>query len=183
MRETAGRLLKFRGAKSVCRPCPLRARCLTTPDTTDTKQVTIFLDKTEAKRELPIERMKRKFDTPLGRFTYSSRIAIVEPVFANVQNKGVRPIFDTAPQIVSATQSVTARRAGRGTTPTDCPGRDQGVAASCLTVGGRATPTAWNTAPQVPLAWVRRQKRLFWCVTSTSCSASRSWSTSAHSSS
>lgn len=82
--------VKFRGAKSVCGPCTLRHRCLSTPQTTETKQVTIFLGKTEAKQESPIEKMKRKFDTPIGRFTYNRRIAIVEPVFANLQNKGMR---------------------------------------------------------------------------------------------
>lgn len=82
--------VKFRGAKSVCRPCTLRSRCLTTPDTTDTKQVTIFVGQTKTKNDTPIEKMKRKFDTPMGRFTYNQRIAIVEPVFANLQNKGMR---------------------------------------------------------------------------------------------
>jgi len=82
--------VKFRGAKSVCGPCTLRSRCLTTPDTTETKQVTIFIGKTEARKEKPIEKMKRKFDTVMGRFTYNQRIAIVEPVFANLQNKGMR---------------------------------------------------------------------------------------------
>lgn len=67
-----------------------RSRCLTTPETTETKQVTIFIGKTEAKQESPIEKMKRKFDTVMGRFTYNQRIAIVEPVFANLQNKGLR---------------------------------------------------------------------------------------------
>jgi transposase len=82
--------VKFRGAKSVCGPCTLRQRCLTTPETTETKQVTIFTGKTQARQESPIEKMKRKFDTPMGRFTYHQRIAIVEPVFANLQNKGMR---------------------------------------------------------------------------------------------
>ena len=82
--------VKFRGAKSVCRPCTLRHRCLTTPETTDTKQVTLFIGKTEDKNETPIERMKRKFDTPMGRYTHNRRIAIVEPVFANLRNKGMR---------------------------------------------------------------------------------------------
>lgn len=81
--------VKFRGAKSVCGPCTLRRRCLTTPDKTQTKQVTIFIGKTEARKEQPIEKMKRKFDTVMGRFTYNRRIAIVEPVFANLQNKGM----------------------------------------------------------------------------------------------
>lgn len=82
--------VKFRGAKSVCRPCILRHRCLTTPDKTETKQVTIFVGKTESRHDSPIEKMKRKFDTPMGRFVYNQRIAIVEPVFANLQNKGMK---------------------------------------------------------------------------------------------
>jgi hypothetical protein len=36
------------------------------------------------------ERMRRKFDTPTGRAIYSRRMATVEPVFANLQNKGMR---------------------------------------------------------------------------------------------
>jgi hypothetical protein len=82
--------VKFRGAKSVCGPCTLRRRCLTTPDTTETKQVTIFVGKAPSLRDKPIERMKRKFDTVMGRFTYNKRIAIVEPVFANLKNNGLR---------------------------------------------------------------------------------------------
>jgi len=82
--------VKFRGAKSVCGPCTLRRRCLTTPETTQTKQVTIFIGQAESLKEKPIEKMKRKFDTVLGRFTYNQRIAIVEPVFGNLQNKGMR---------------------------------------------------------------------------------------------
>jgi len=81
--------VKFRGAKSVCGPCTLRRRCLTTPDTTATKQVTIFLGKAESLKEKPIEKMKRKFDTVMGRFIYNQRIAIVEPVFGNLKNKGM----------------------------------------------------------------------------------------------
>jgi len=36
------------------------------------------------------ERMRWKSDSPLGREIYSSRIATVEPVFANIQHKGMR---------------------------------------------------------------------------------------------
>jgi len=82
--------VKFRGAKSVCGPCTVRHRCLTTPGQTETKQVTIFIGKAESLKEKPIEKMKRKFDTVMGRFIYNQRIAIVEPVFANLQNKGMR---------------------------------------------------------------------------------------------
>lgn len=81
--------MKFRGAKSVCGPCILRERCLKTPDTTETKQMTIFIGRAEANKDSPIERMRRKFDTLFGRFIYNKRIAIVEPVFGNLKNKGL----------------------------------------------------------------------------------------------
>lgn len=81
--------VKFRGAKSVCGPCILRRRCLTTPETTETKQVTIFIGRSEESKESPIEKMRRKFDTLFGRFIYNKRIAIVEPVFGNLKNKGM----------------------------------------------------------------------------------------------
>ena len=37
-----------------------------------------------------IEAMKRKIDSTLGRWIYGRRIATVEPVFANVRNKGMQ---------------------------------------------------------------------------------------------
>ena len=37
-----------------------------------------------------VERMRWKFDTPLGREIYGRRLPTVEPVFANLQNKGLR---------------------------------------------------------------------------------------------
>ena len=82
--------VKFRGAKSVCGPCLLRHRCMKDPQRTQTKQVTIFIGRTSQAKEKPIEKMKRKFDTLFGRFIYNKRIAIVEPVFANLKNKGMR---------------------------------------------------------------------------------------------
>ncbi len=81
--------VKFRGAKSVCGPCILRQRCLKTPETTETKQVTIFIGRSEESKQSPIEKMRRKFDTLFGRFIYNKRIAIVEPVFGNLKNKGM----------------------------------------------------------------------------------------------
>jgi hypothetical protein len=36
-----------------------------------------------------IEAMKRKIDSTVGRLIYGRRIATVEPVFANVRNKGL----------------------------------------------------------------------------------------------
>ena len=37
-----------------------------------------------------VQRMRRKFDTPFGRDLYSRRMGTVEPVFGNIQNKGMR---------------------------------------------------------------------------------------------
>jgi len=81
--------VKFRGAKSVCGPCILRDRCLKTPEKTETKQMTIFIGLSDETKDSPIEKMKRKFDTLFGRFIYNKRIAIVEPVFGNLKNKGL----------------------------------------------------------------------------------------------
>jgi len=81
--------VKFRGAQSVCGPCILRQRCLKTPETTETTQVTIFIGRSEEGKESSIEKMRRKFDTLFGRFIYNKRIAIVEPVFGNLKNKGM----------------------------------------------------------------------------------------------
>jgi len=81
--------IRFRAGKRLCGPCPLRERCFTTPQTTETKQVTIFIGRIEQKKDTPIERMKRKFDTLVGRYIYNKRIAIVEPVFGNLRNKGM----------------------------------------------------------------------------------------------
>jgi hypothetical protein len=81
--------MKFRGAKSVCGPCPLRQRCFKRPEKTETKQMTIFIGRSDAVKDSPIEKMRRKFDTFFGRFIYNKRIAIIEPVFANLKNKGL----------------------------------------------------------------------------------------------
>lgn len=81
--------IRFRAGKTLCGPCPLRERCFKTPQTTETKQVTIFVGRVDQKKDTPMERMKRKFDTLYGRFVYNKRIAIVEPVFGNLRNKGM----------------------------------------------------------------------------------------------
>jgi hypothetical protein len=58
--------------------------------------VVFFKGRVEATPRAPrvpppaIEAMKRKIDSPLGRLIYGRRIATVEPVFGNLQNKGMR---------------------------------------------------------------------------------------------
>jgi transposase len=76
--------VKFRGAKTNCVPCPLRAKCLRHPERTLTRQVVFFTGRTADKPETYTQKMKRKIDTPQGRSRYSQRLAIVEPVFANI---------------------------------------------------------------------------------------------------
>ena len=46
--------------------------------------------------------MRWKFDTPFGRELYSRRMGTVEPVFANIQNKGMRRFTLRSQKKVSA---------------------------------------------------------------------------------
>ncbi|MEO8187839.1 MAG: IS1182 family transposase [Burkholderiaceae bacterium] len=81
--------VKFTGAKRVCGPCPLRARCLRHPGRTPVRQVVFFTGKNH-NPESHTERMKRKIDSAAGRRRYGQRFATVEPVFGNVRyNKGL----------------------------------------------------------------------------------------------
>jgi transposase len=76
---------KFQGAKRDCVPCQLRQRCLRYPQRTQTRQVAFF-DKTQASPLRYTEIMKRAIDSDRGRKLYARRIAIVEPVFANLRH-------------------------------------------------------------------------------------------------
>src|SRR3954451_21482926 len=60
-------------------------------------------------------------------------------------------------------------------------GCSAGSAKACCTVGGRATPVAWNTFPHVPCTSLRSRNRFPSWSTSTNCNRSRSPITSAHS--
>ena len=76
--------LKFRGAKRDCLPCTHRDRCFRDPDKTQTRQVAIFIGRAKQAKPGYLDLMKRKIDTPEGRYEYSRRMGIVEPVFANI---------------------------------------------------------------------------------------------------
>lgn len=76
--------VKFTGAKRDCGPCTLRAQCLRHPQRTPVRQVAIFLGRLQGKPETWTSRMKRKIDSESGRYQYSRRLGIVEPVFANI---------------------------------------------------------------------------------------------------
>jgi transposase len=76
---------KFQGAKRDCVPCDLRDQCLRYPDRTQTRQVAFF-DKNQSSPLRYTERMKSAIDSTRGRTLYGRRIAIVEPVFANLRH-------------------------------------------------------------------------------------------------
>ena len=65
----------FQGAKRDCGPCPLRARCLRTPETTPTRQVAFFTGKTAVRLDSHTARMQRRIDEPEQRARYARRFA------------------------------------------------------------------------------------------------------------
>jgi len=77
---------QFRGSVNDCRHCPLRAKCLRTPDKTVVRQVAFFRGKRADAPESATQRMKRRIDSPQGRRRYGRRFAVVEPVFANLRH-------------------------------------------------------------------------------------------------
>jgi hypothetical protein len=87
---------RFRAPLTACRDCHLRDQCLRHPDRTPQRQLTVIKDqvgpppKTRPRHSAPAERMRFKFDSPVGREIYSHRMGTVEPVFGNLQNKGMR---------------------------------------------------------------------------------------------
>ena len=82
----------FRGAQRDCVPCPHRAQCLRTPETTQARQVVFFHGRVARPTtpESHTARMKRRIDSPAGRAQYGQRFATAEPVFGNLcYNKGL----------------------------------------------------------------------------------------------
>ena len=71
----------YRARQEDCARCPLRSRCLSKPDT-PRRNLSIEL---ESQQPSLIEQMKARIDTPAGRQIYARRLAIVEPVFANLR--------------------------------------------------------------------------------------------------
>ena len=82
---------EYKGSKAIaymarvtdCRNCELRGKCLRNPDT-KARQVHIFYERRS--KELILEKMKKKIDSAIGRYIYSKRMGIVEPVFANIRS-------------------------------------------------------------------------------------------------
>ena len=63
-----------------CAECPVRARCLSKP-TTSRRYLSVQVNEPEPNI---LDKMKAKIDSPQGKQIYARRLAIVEPVFANI---------------------------------------------------------------------------------------------------
>ena len=79
--------MQFQGYQADCDSCALRLKCLRNPKPKAARQVHILLGaaKTKTGTTTPIERMKQKIDSALGRHLYGQRLGIVEPVFGNIR--------------------------------------------------------------------------------------------------
>jgi transposase len=76
--------VKFHGTQRDCLPCSLRSRCLKNPQHTKARQVVFFKGRAQGKPPTYSALMKAKIDSEEGRYYYSRRLAIVEPVFGNI---------------------------------------------------------------------------------------------------
>ena len=86
--KISGRLfMQFQAHQADCDGCTLRLKCLRNPRPKAARQVNILLGREtrEAGKSTPIERMKQKIDSALGRHIYGQRLGIVEPVFGNIR--------------------------------------------------------------------------------------------------
>jgi transposase len=71
----------YRTRQEDCASCPLRLKCLSKPHTLR-KYLVI---PPESQPATLVDEMKAKIDSPQGRLIYARRLAIVEPVFANIR--------------------------------------------------------------------------------------------------
>jgi len=75
----------YKAKMTACRDCGLRAKCLQNPNT-KFRQVYKFEGRhIHPEKETATRRMMKKIDSAMGRFIYSRRMGIVEPVFGNVR--------------------------------------------------------------------------------------------------
>jgi transposase len=69
-----------------CQDCPFRAKCLS-KKTSKQKHLSIPVDEPVTKPKSRGQRMIEKIDSPEGKQLYSRRLALVEPVFANIRTQ------------------------------------------------------------------------------------------------
>ena len=76
--------IRYKGRDSKCPSCSLRSKCLRNSKT-KIRQVYKLNDPNLQEEEKTFsQKMREKIDTPKGRFMYSRRMGIVEPVFAHI---------------------------------------------------------------------------------------------------
>lgn len=75
---------QYMAKKTDCRVCKLRARCLRNPDSPARTVAKFDRREVSGAKESFSQKMIRKVESVVGRFLYSLRMGIVEPVFANL---------------------------------------------------------------------------------------------------
>lgn len=81
----------FKGTPATCTDCPLRQQCLRKPAVTPVRQVAFFEGSVASKLPNPHCRaMREKIDSAKGRAIYAKRMGLIEPVFAHIQQRGLR---------------------------------------------------------------------------------------------
>lgn len=76
--------MQFMGHKDDCDNCTLRTNCLRSIKQQGARQLNVLLEHVETEKTGPLERMKEKIDSKIGRHIYSQRLGIVEPVFGHI---------------------------------------------------------------------------------------------------
>ena len=93
--KTSTKMGNIKGCKAIAymcrrhdaRICPLRSKCIRNPKA-EGRQVHIFYERKDNKL---LKKMRDKIDSAYGKYIYSKRRQIIEPVFANIRhNKGLR---------------------------------------------------------------------------------------------
>ena len=86
-RNTSGLIgPQYRAEAEDCMRCPYKEKCLQGSKTRP-RTVSLFNRRDPSVEKTYIDRMIEKFDTAKGRYIYSRRMGIVEPVFANIRNR------------------------------------------------------------------------------------------------
>ena len=77
--------MQFQARESDCNECALRSQCLQSDkQTARSRQVNLRLGITRERTTSALEQMRRKIDSVRGRYIYSQRLGIVEPVFGHI---------------------------------------------------------------------------------------------------
>ncbi|MCF6177977.1 MAG: IS1182 family transposase [Geopsychrobacter sp.] len=78
--------MQFQGHKEDCDHCTERDKCLRSVKQKGARQVNVKIGNFVQEKTGPLERMKQKIDSTLGRHIYSMRLGIVEPVFGHIND-------------------------------------------------------------------------------------------------